>query len=103
MVGRKKHCKEDADTSLLIHCLHVIEALLECKIYVTHVKRCSTKMADLPDKMSRRATSWEKEKQAILGKEWAVESPALEAWLRWLALNWELPKLLCNDVKKLLK
>jgi len=44
---QKKYCREDAETSLLLRCLHVIESFIECKIYVTHVKRCSTHVANL--------------------------------------------------------
>ena len=41
----KRYSKGDAETSFLIRCLHVLEVNLECKIYVTHVKRCSTAVA----------------------------------------------------------
>jgi len=53
----KRYSKEDAETSLLVRCLHVIEVQLECKIYVSHVRRCSGKIATLADSLSRRSSS----------------------------------------------
>jgi hypothetical protein len=52
----KRYCKNDPETSLLIRTLHVLEAYLCCKIYVTHVKRMSTPMAVLADHLSREST-----------------------------------------------
>jgi len=56
----KRYCKNDAETSLLIRTLHVIESLLCCKIYIKHVKRCSTPMAKLVDQLSRKSTTTSK-------------------------------------------
>ena len=100
---RKRHCKNDAELSLLIRCLHVLEILLECKIYVSHVKRCSTYVATLADNLSRENTSTKASMDAIKGKLCFVKSKALENWLTWPTLNWNLPLLLCEDVKLLLK
>jgi hypothetical protein len=99
---KKRYSKGDAETSLLIRCLHVLEALLECKIYVTHVKRCSNHMAKMADSLSRQATSTQDVLDAVAGLEKPVISQHLMDWLRWPALNWDLPYLLCKDVKTLL-
>jgi len=100
---RKRQCKGDAELSLLIRCLHVLEALLECKIYVTHVKRCSTHVAILADNLSRKSTSTSATMKSIEGKLRTVKSKSLENWLQWPTLNWELPQQICEDVKLLLK
>ncbi len=53
----KKYNKRDTELSILIRCLHVIEAFLGCKIYVKHTKRMSNAMAKMADKLSRSKTT----------------------------------------------
>ncbi len=97
----KKYCKNDPETSLLIRTLHVIEAFLHCKIYVTHVKRLSTNMAAMADRLSRETTITP-EDDAWLGKV-PVFRPwgRLGEWLERPVLNWNLPLLILEDVKTL--
>jgi hypothetical protein len=99
----KKQSKNDAETSLLIRCLHVMESLLECKIYVSHVKRCSTNVANLADQLTRNTTCSGKVMEAVTGLLRPTKSKHLEEWLSWPVLNWNLPLLLCNDMENLLK
>jgi hypothetical protein len=48
--GRKKrYTIEDPETSLLIGMLHVLEAFLECKIYVTYLRHMFNPMTELAD------------------------------------------------------
>jgi hypothetical protein len=54
---QNKYSKHDELTSILIQCLHVIEALLPCKIYVHHLPRCSTLPAMLADALTRKSTT----------------------------------------------
>ncbi len=97
----KKYCKNDPETSLLIRTLHVIEAFLHCKIYVTHVKRLSTKMAAMADCLSRQSTVTPED------SAWLVKVPVhhpwgqLGEWLEKPVLNWNLPLLILEDVKSL--
>ncbi len=97
----KKYCKKDPETSLLIRCLHVIEAFLHCKIYVTHVRRLSTNMATLADGLSRVATTGPAELALIAGLKVANPWGQLGRWLETPVLNWDLPILLLEEVKKL--
>ena len=99
----KRYCKEDGETSLLLRCLHVLEAKLKCKIYVTHVKRCSTYIAELADRLSREATTRPEDRKAMAGIEREVKSPHLRTWLEWPVMNWNLPLKLCEDVQNLLE
>lgn len=32
----KRYCRNDPETSMLLQCLHVLEARLSCRIHVTH-------------------------------------------------------------------
>jgi len=99
----KKQSKGDAETSLLLRCLHVMESLLECKIYVTHVKRCSNNVAELADQLSRETTCKGKVTESVADLMRPVRSENLGNWLEWPVLNWNLPLLLCEDMKRLLK
>jgi len=77
---QKRYSKGNAETSLLIRCLHVLEALLDCKTYVTHVKRCSNHMAELADSLSRQVSSTKGDLDAIIGLEKPVISEHLMEW-----------------------
>jgi hypothetical protein len=98
---QKRYCKNDPETSLLIRVLHVIEAYLHCKIYVTHVWRLSMRVATLADCLSRESTSQPDALAAMSGvpisRPWGV----LGSWLEKPVLNWNLPLEILNDVKKL--
>lgn len=98
----KKHSKNDAETSLLIRCLHVLEAYVACKIHVMHVKRCSNDMAILADNLSRNTTTTQDMWNSISRKEIALPDGSIKRWLENPVLNWNLPLMLCKDVKKLL-
>ena len=68
--GWEKHyCKNDAETSLLLRVLHVIEVYLPCKIYLQHVKRCSTTMAEAVDQLSRKSSTTSKTLRIIKNSE----------------------------------
>ncbi len=97
----KRYCKNDAETSLLIRVLHVLEAYLHCKIYVTHVRRMSTDMAALANSLSRESTTQAKTLVALDGVH--VEYPwgNLGNWLENPVLDWTLPLKILNDVKSL--
>jgi hypothetical protein len=97
----KKYCKNDPETSLLIRTLHVIEAYLHCKIYVTHVRRLSTNIAAMADRLSRRSTVTPED------RAWFDKVPVFHPWGslgKWLetpVLNWNLPLLVLQDIKAL--
>ena len=66
----KKYCKNDEETSILIRCLHILEAFLECRIFVEHVKRRSNKMATLVDNLSRESSTTAEDLEQIQGLQW---------------------------------
>jgi hypothetical protein len=73
----KKYSKNDPETSLLIRCLHVLEAFLECKIYVRHLRRMSNEMAVLADSLSREATTTDEIRATITNIQTRSPSSAL--------------------------
>jgi hypothetical protein len=97
----KRYCKNDPETSLLIRVLHVIEAFLHCKIYVTHVRRLSTSAATLADSLSRESTSGQDTLEALAGAHVARPWGVLGSWLEDPRLDWDLPQKILNDVKTL--
>jgi hypothetical protein len=97
----KRYCKNDPELSLLIRTLHVIEAFLHCKIYVTHVKHLSTDIAAMADRLSRESTISAEDRiwldRGLVHRPWGQ----LGAWLEKPVLNWNLPQLVLEDVKTL--
>jgi hypothetical protein len=95
----KKYNKRDTELSILIRCLHVIEAFLGCKIYVKHTKRMSNDMAKMADKLSRSKTTDEETLRKIA--HITVHSPtgALIDWINTPGINWNLPLLLIGDIE----
>jgi hypothetical protein len=100
---KKKYCKNDPETSLLIQTLHVIEAFLCCKIYVTHVHRMSTNVAALADQLSRVSTITPAGRKLLSTVPTFHPWGNLGEWLENPVLNWNLPSLVLDDVKTLCK
>jgi hypothetical protein len=98
----KRYCKNDPETSLLLRVLHVIEIYLSCKIYVTHVKRCSNTMAELADALSRKSTTTRETLALLENSEMFFPSGSLYAWLCHPVLDWTLPEKIIDDIKNLL-
>ena len=99
----KKYCKNDEETSILIRCLHVLEAFLEAKVFVEHVKRMSNDMAVLVDHLSRDSSTTDKDLERIRSVPRLSPSPSLAAWIEKPCLDWNLPNKLITDVDSMLK
>ena len=98
----KKYCKNDEETSILIRCLHVLEAFLETKIFVEHVKRMSNDMAVLADHLSRESSTTGTDLARISDLPWLSPGGALLSWISDPSLDWNLPVKIVNDVGKML-
>ncbi len=97
----KKHGKSDLELSLLIRCLLVIEAYLECKIYVKHVLRRSNLMSTLVDDLSRVTTTNKITTLPLRGIEVKKVVGNLISWLENPVVDWDLPLKIIDDVKLL--
>ncbi len=100
---KKKYTVQDPETSLLVRALHVLEAFLECKIYVAHLKRLSNHVANVVDSMSRTSTTTPELLNELAQTPWITPRGALMAWLQNPVLDWDLPLKIVDDVKTLLK
>jgi hypothetical protein len=87
---------------LLIRCLHVLEAYLECKVYVKHLRRMSSPLASLADGLTRRATTTPDLLKMVGDAPWDNLKGPLADWLENPVLDWDLPLKLVNYVKSLL-
>jgi len=95
---KKRYCKNDAETSLLIRVLHTIEAKLECKIYCEHLPRKSCPAAILADHLSRESTTTKKELDMIKHVQWRSLRGRIRGWLDNPVLDWNLPIAVCNKL-----
>ena len=98
----KKYCKNDEETSILIRCLHVLEAFLETKVFVEHVKRESNEMALLVDHLSRNSSTTAADLAKIEAVPWLSPGGALHDWISKPCLDWNLPVKILSDVETLL-
>jgi hypothetical protein len=99
---RKKYCGNDPETSLLIRCLHVLEAFLECKIYVRHLRRMSNPIASIADGLTRKATMTTELMETIGDVPWRTLEGPLADWLNDPVLDWDLPLKIVKYVQTLL-
>ena len=99
----KKYCKNDEETSILIRCLHVLEAFLEVKVFVEHVKRMLNDMAVLVDHLSRESSTTVRDLERIESVPRLSPGGALIEWVAKPCLDWDLPNKLIIDVQKLLE
>ena len=98
----KKYCKNDEETSILIRCLHVLEAFLEAKVFVEHVKRMSNDMAVLVDHLSRESSTTARDLERIGSVPRLSPGGALLDWIAIPCLDWNLPNKLIIDVQNLI-
>ena len=94
----KKRLKYEECTSIFIQTLHLLEAALSCRIFIQHVPRRSTKLAKLADNLSREKSSSEETLREI--DHLHIRSPKgnLKNWLENAIANWDLPRILCDEV-----
>jgi hypothetical protein len=98
---KKKYAVKDPETSLLLRTLHVIEAFLECKVYVTHLRSMTTEIASLADHLSREKTTTAEIRASLSSVPWVTPTGALVDWLKDPLLDWDLPLKVLGDVKSL--
>ena len=94
----KRHMKNDVLASILIRCLHVIEAYLPCKIYIEHVPRMSNPLAKLVDSLTRDSTTTVDMHQYISHHSPYIPK-SFEQWLERPIADWSLPARLVNEIK----
>jgi hypothetical protein len=92
-----KHTASDPETSLILRCIAVLSAYLQCNIHVLREKRCSTPMSSLADTYSRcdAAPTHPHLQPTYLPLQ---HHPALYAWLRNPLLDWTLPLHLLDNL-----
>ncbi len=97
---QKKYCCDDPETSLLIRCLHVLEPLLQCKIYVQHLRRVSNKVAEVADSLTRTSTTSQSVLAELKNAQWfTAEGPLIE-WLENPVVDWTLPTKIIDWLKE---
>jgi hypothetical protein len=97
----KRYSRSDSETSLLLRVLHVLEAYLECKIFVEHVKRMSNPMASLADRLTRKSSTKNSDLDKVDHVQWEIPPPALMTWLENPVLDWNLPNKFVSEIQKL--
>jgi len=95
----RRHCKTDAESSILIRALHLIEARLECRIFVEHAPRLSTPMAALADRLTRCSTTTAEDAVLLASAECHQLQGALVEWLKDPVLNWDLVTVLLSEIE----
>jgi hypothetical protein len=98
----KKYTISDPETSLLMRTLNILEALLECKIYVIHLRRVSNRIATIADNLSRSSTTTAELLDELRGLPWITPNGSIVQWLENPLLDWDLPLKIVQDVKLLL-
>ena len=81
----------------------MLEAFLEAKVFVKHVKRMSNDKAVLVDRLSRESSVTEEELARIRSLPWLSPGGALRKWISQPCLDWNLPVKIVKDVNELLK
>jgi hypothetical protein len=91
-----RHSSSDPETSLILRCITLLAAYLQCNIHVFREKRCSTPMSSLADTYSR--SDYAPTHPYLTPTHlYHQHHPALFAWLLHPTLDWSLPvKLLDN-------
>ncbi len=95
----RRVAKYNETMAIFVQTLHLIEALLPCRIYIHYLKRCSTTPAKVVDQLSRESTTTKTTWQQI---DYVTPTPVVGPLLEWLqhpSPDWQLPYTLLNFVK----
>ena len=80
----------------------MLEAFLETKVFVEHVKRMSNDMAVPVDHLSRESSITDSDLARISSLPWLSRGGALVSWISNPCLDWNLPLKIVHDVEKML-
>ena len=95
---KKRHMKNDVLTSIVLRTLHILEAALPCKIYISHLPRASTRAAVLADNLSRKSTTSLADKQVLTHPNPALPKLFLD-WLSNPRCDWSIPLKIVQSLK----
>jgi len=93
----KRYMKNDVLASILIRCLHVLEAYIPCKVYIEHVPRMSNSIAKLTDSLTRDSTTTESMKEFITHPKPNIPM-CFQKWLEKPIADWSLPMQLVKEI-----
>jgi hypothetical protein len=92
-----KQLSGDAFTSILIRVLHMICHRISCEVHIEHLPRMSTPEAALVDRLSRKDTTSEEDKQKLTSFEKMNLPESLIEWLNHPVEDWSLPyRIVCE-------
>jgi hypothetical protein len=95
----RRVAKYNETMAIFVQTLHLLKAMLPCKIYVHYLKRCSTTPAKLVDQLSRSSTTTKRTWQPTnYITPTPIDGPILN-WLQHPFPDWQLPLLILNHVK----
>ena len=80
-----------------------MEAFLEVRVFVEHVKRMSNHKVVLVDRLSRDSTVTGEDLNRIKDLPWLSPGRALKDWISLPCLNWNLPVKILQDVQDMLE
>jgi len=96
-LNRQVHNDEIA--SIFVRTLHMIEALLGCKIHIEHLPRKETWEATVVDRMSRMKTTTEWDICLLKSFSHAKVPKCLTDWMKKPVEDWDLPFKLLESVE----
>ena len=98
----KRHAKRCEIVSILLQTLHILEAVIPCRIYMRHIKRCTTTEATLVDKLSRSSTTDTHAMAQVAHLQNSGLQGPLAHWLENPIADWTLPFSIANHVHQIL-
>jgi len=93
----KRYMKNDVLASILIRCLHVLEAYLPCKIYIEHLPRMSNSLASLVDGLTRDVTTTDDMKKYLTHPQPNIPE-CFRMWLEKPIADWTLPMQIIDQI-----
>ena len=90
--------KDDVLTSIILRTLHILEAALPFKIYISHLPRVSNKAAILADNLSRVSTTTTADKQVLTHPNPNLPK-IFQEWLTNPRCDWSVPLKIVRAIK----
>jgi hypothetical protein len=91
--------RRNEHAAIVIRILHMLEAVLSCRIFIAYQRRCSTTAARLVDRLSRSSTSTEDDHRQIRNVTNHTPTGPVIDWLSEPNIDWNIPAATVRHVQ----
>ncbi len=94
--------RRNEHAAIVLRTLHMLEAILPCRIFIQYQRRCSTEAAKLVDRLSRQSTTTPEDYEQLQHLHIHTPKGPFIDWLSQPEIDWALPKTTVQYINNML-